>query len=43
MDGPYRRCDACNGMCFTGFDANNRPIACRDCNATGRLYTGGKR
>ncbi|MEV4183412.1 hypothetical protein AB0J28_18470 [Streptosporangium canum] len=43
MSGLYRPCGACNGMCFTGFNPNRRPIPCRACNATGRVYVGGRK
>ncbi|GAA4588665.1 hypothetical protein GCM10023194_40920 [Planotetraspora phitsanulokensis] len=41
--GLYRTCPDCDGFCFVGRDPNNRPKPCLTCNATGRLYTGGRK
>ncbi|WP_432929141.1 hypothetical protein ACQPZZ_04305 [Microbispora sp. CA-135349] len=41
--GHYRTCPTCNGFCSTGLDPNRRPIPCRTCNATGRIYVRGRK
>lgn len=41
--GRYHTCPACNGSCYTGIDPNRRPVACRTCNATGRIYVRGRK